>query len=158
MTPPEWQLIARLTVGGLTELGFVPGDRQFLVVSHSGRGLFETATGLRLARDGDPPTSNSSWLDERGGFAEGIGGLAGVRIRVVGLWGGTLPQSTRDGWSLRIRRVGGTEQVQLYRSGGHDYFVIEEPFSELRVAGFSNTDRYLVTASSSGLHLFGRAG
>ncbi len=34
---PEWQLIARLTVGGLTELGFVPDNRQFGVVSHGSR-------------------------------------------------------------------------------------------------------------------------
>lgn len=155
--PSEWQPAGYVPVGGLTELGFGPGERQILVVSHSGRGLFETLTCARLARDAAAPTSNSSWLDAASSTVEGIGDLAGVRVQVVGLWGGRLPQSTADGWQVAVRASGTTQRVVLLREGSSDEWLIDEPITELRAAGFSNSGRFLLVATSSGLQLLQRA-
>jgi hypothetical protein len=156
--PAEWRLVAEAAVGGLTELGLSTDDKHLLVVTHSGRGLFETETGVRVARDYEAPAWGSSWLDQSSGVVDGIGPLVGVRIRVVGLWGGTLPLSTDDGWSLVVEKGGPTEQVLLCRAGSNERWVIDEPITELRAAGFSNTGRYLVVASSSDLRLLARTG
>ena len=67
--------LATLHIGGVVAIGFDPTGRYALVVSHSGRGVFDTQTWERVARD---PASAYPENDE----VEGIGPLAGQRLKV----------------------------------------------------------------------------
>jgi hypothetical protein len=49
------------TRGGLTEIALDPSEEYILVVSPSGRGLYELSTGERLARDRAQPRHDSDW-------------------------------------------------------------------------------------------------
>lgn len=155
--PKEWRRVAEFAVGGLREVGFTPDDRYLLVVSASGRGLIDTATGRRVARDTAEPRADSPWLDDAQHMAEAIGPATGMRIAVVGLWGGDLPQSTLDGWTVRVSREGQAETVVLLRRSTSERWVLDEPFTEVRAAGFSTTSRFLAIATSSDVTLFERA-
>ena len=67
--------LATLHVGGVVAIGFDPTGRYALVVSHSGRGVFDTTTWQRVARD-------SALAYPENGEADGIGPLAGKRLKV----------------------------------------------------------------------------
>ncbi len=67
--------VAYLHVGGLVAIGFDPSGRYVLTVSHSGRGVFDTLTWQRVARD-------PALAYPEDGEAVGIGPLAGQRIKV----------------------------------------------------------------------------
>jgi hypothetical protein len=67
--------LAQLHVGGLVAVGVDPTGQYLLTVSHSGRGVFDTNTWQRLARDVELKYP----VDGR---AEGIGPLAGQVIPV----------------------------------------------------------------------------
>jgi hypothetical protein len=67
--------LATLHVGGVVAIGFDPTGRYMLVVSHSGRGVFDTRTWQRVARD-------SALAYPENGEADGIGPLAGQRLKV----------------------------------------------------------------------------
>src|SRR5215813_7734887 len=97
--PPSWHHAPTLSVGGLTALGFTRDERYLLLLSHSGRGLVETHTGTRVARDYSEPSSASSWIDESARIVEGIGPASGMGIVCVGLWGGRLSDRA-SGWRL----------------------------------------------------------
>jgi hypothetical protein len=65
-----------LFIGGLVAAGFDPSGQYLLTVSHSGRGVFSTATWERVARD--PGLAYPS-----GGFAYGIGPIDALSIPVT---------------------------------------------------------------------------
>ncbi len=67
--------LATLHVGGVVAIGFDRAGKYALVVSHSGRGVFDTQTWQRVARD-------SALAYPENGEAEGIGPLAGQRLKV----------------------------------------------------------------------------
>ena len=67
--------LAQLRVGGLVAVGVDPSGRYLLTVTHSGRGVFDTSTWQRVARD----VELAYPVDGR---AEGIGPLAGQTIPV----------------------------------------------------------------------------
>jgi hypothetical protein len=155
-TPPQWRRIIVHPVGGLSEVGFTADEEHLLVVSISGRGLIDTATGLRVARDPDEPRAQSVWLDEPRGTAEGIGPATGVRVSVVGLWGGALLPNTSDGWSVVVEPGPRGETVVLTQHGDRARWVLDHPITDVRAVGFSNTGRYLIVATASDLALFAR--
>jgi hypothetical protein len=64
-----------LFVGGLVAMGFDPSGRFLLTVSHAGRGVFETGTWNRVARD-------KAVVYPKDGKIEGIGPLAGMSLAV----------------------------------------------------------------------------
>src|SRR5262245_19638090 len=101
----SWNRVTARAVGGLTEVGFSTDEQFLLVVSGRGRGVIDTQSGERVARDPEEPQAKSTWLSEEDGIVFGIGPVDGVPIRCVGLWGGTL--SARSG----------TEAVETSRSG-----------------------------------------
>lgn len=68
-------IVAQLHVGGLVAVGVDSSDRYLLTVSHSGRGVFDTSTWQRVARD-------SALAYPVDGQAIGIGPLAGQTIPV----------------------------------------------------------------------------
>jgi hypothetical protein len=65
-----------LNIGGLVAAGLDPTGKYLLAVSHSGRGVFSTATWERLAR-------NSHLAYPQNRFAVGIGPIDGLRIPVT---------------------------------------------------------------------------
>src|SRR4051812_12593163 len=67
--------LATLHVGGVVAIGFDPTGRYALVISHSGRGVFDTQTWQRVARD-------PALAYPENGEAEGIGPLKGQRLKV----------------------------------------------------------------------------
>lgn len=67
-----------LHLGGLVAVGFDPAERFLLVVSHSGRGVFDTNTWQRVARDALLAYPNK-------GYVGGIGPIEGVAIAVTEL-------------------------------------------------------------------------
>jgi len=67
-----------LHVGGLVAMGFDPSGRYLLAVSHNGRGVFDTSTWERVARD-------DSLAYPAHGIAIGIGPIDGQEIQVVGV-------------------------------------------------------------------------
>src|SRR5438270_11848300 len=71
--------ITLLHVGGLVAVGFDPTARYLLTVSHSGRGVFDTVSWNRVARD-------VSIAYPENGVVEGIGPIAGQRIKVRELY------------------------------------------------------------------------
>jgi hypothetical protein len=103
-TPPPlpWKSVfgppVSIPIGGLIGVGLVsgPGDAEFaMVVSFSGRGVFDARTGERLARDPDDDRALivPSGLDLS---CPGLGPLAGTRVRIAGLFGGGLHTTTED--------------------------------------------------------------
>ena len=85
-----------LFIGGLVAAGFDPTGAYLLAVSHSGRGVFETTSWVRVARD-----SNLAY--PKNGYAIGIGPIDGVTILVseIDYNTGQLQFSSPDGkWSF----------------------------------------------------------
>jgi hypothetical protein len=66
---------AHLLIGGFVAVGLDPTGRYLLTVSHSGRGVFDTTTWQRVARNG-------ALAYPVHGRVEGIGPLAGQAIPV----------------------------------------------------------------------------
>lgn len=150
--PEPWRRVASDIIGGLTNVGFAHADGQelLLVVSWNGRGVFDL-DGNRIARD--PTGLDDTWHDEDTMTAIGIGPLEGERVPIAGLWGGTLPSSTADGWT--VRRDG--ERVLLLRDDIEPAVLQDEDFFDFRVAGFSPTGRALVIATGGDFTLLVRS-
>src|SRR6185436_7100543 len=67
-----------LNIGGMVAGGFDDTGRYLLIVSHSGRGVFDLDTWLRVARDSVPVYPEE-------GVVGGIGPLEGVAVKVHGI-------------------------------------------------------------------------
>lgn len=142
-----WSPSIPLAVGGVVAIGFINEDR-LLVGSHSGCGEFETRAGQRIGRyvdsdygwyQADPPSIRYP--------ASGDGGI--MLVGSAGLWGGSLPTSTSDGWVCSHS----SEGAQL--SNGHESFRIPDA-EELRAFGFSPQGSVFVLATSSTVTLTSR--
>jgi hypothetical protein len=136
-------------VGGLTELGFVPGSSLLLVVSHQGRGLIDCLSGERVARDATDDTTR--WFDEARPAALGVGVADGIWIIVSGLAGGSPVDRTDDDWrahpverGIKLSR-GGT--VQSLSTGSED----------VRAFSFSPDGQAFVLATASDLTIYLRS-
>lgn len=147
----RWRRISYIAVGGLTEVGFGHDARYLLIVGHQGRGVVDCVTGTRVARD---PDDSSGWFDPSVPAAEGIGPLAGQRVPVAGLAGGSLAQVTIDGWRVSL----GDHGVIVQAPKDHDSrlsFTIEEA-EQPRAWGFSPDGLTILVAASPGLTIYGR--
>lgn len=159
--PAPWSVIGGSAVGGLTEIGFVPGTDDLLVVSSQGRGLFDTLTGEKLARDSDEFFDNP---DPTGLTAPGIGRASNSTVPLAGLHGGGLPRITHDGWIIDIVQLPWPRHVLFlssnykpcYDNSGHSWKICDDGACEYRVAGFSPSGRAFVFASSCELIIYGR--
>ncbi len=168
---PPWRRPAAaprgIAVGGLLGVGFAThpgtGNDLMLVTSSQGRGLFDCATGERLARDRDEDFDEGASPDLA---CDGIGILAGARIRCAGLFGGGLHRQTPDGWTLGViaphwpaERVVLTPPLQHRQPQSHDkrwQVIHDEHACELRTVGFYPSGSTIVIASSCDLTLFSR--
>lgn len=89
-------LTQHLHIGGMVAGGFDRTGRYLLVVSHSGRGVFEVGPWRRAARDAAPAYPEA-------GLAVGIGPIAGQQIAVheIDYDTGVLAFTSPDGkWAL----------------------------------------------------------
>ncbi len=144
-----WQEPVIHAIGGLTELGFDESGRYLLVVSHQGRGVIDLQTLKRIARDNDEITK---FCDYENKIVEGIGSIAGQKIKCVGLWGGSLKDNTSDGWHVSIVE----HEIVTIINPHHKTFSIPEPVTALRAIGFSEDGEILVYATSSEIEFYRR--
>jgi len=157
--PVPWRKQGVFRIGGLTEIGFAPDSDQLLVLSHNGRGLFDCITGQRLGRDREPTWEG---LDEVRLRSPGLGDLEDIMIRIAGLHGGGLPRTTSDGWGLEVVSLPWPDHlIFLYRIEQSHRFedwirIGDDGGCTFRAAGFSETGRSLVIATSCDLITFTR--
>lgn len=160
--PSPWQQVAVPAVGGLTDVGFADSSDLLLVISSAGRGLFDCISGDRIARD----PSGDFEFDTSNLTAEGIGPIAGQRVRTAGLYGGGLAVTTADHWSLDLLTLSWPHQSIFITPPGHWLYgpAFDKPGDttrivtglEIRAFGFSPTGRTFVIATSSELWIFSR--
>ena len=160
--PKPWRKVMH-AVGGLTDVAFDDSSDLLVILSSSGRGLFNCLTGERIDRDdGDAPHYTSRLL------VDGIGQLKGKRLRTAGLHGGGLPVSSggSEWWGLNSETlVWPTVSIFLTPPGQWFWGAIHgKPTditkvaedSELRASGFSPTGNSFVVATSSDVAIFSR--
>ena len=163
-TPPRpRKLSTNAAVGGLTEIGFLSSTDYLLVVSSSGRGLFDCVSGEKLCRD-PTPQHKGDWYAPQELLAEGIGPASGRLIAIAGLHGGGLPTTTVDGWSLtRVAPDWPLESIFLEPPGKDVMYErhtaacakIAQDY-ESRAFGFSPTGKCFVIACSHGIFVYTR--
>jgi hypothetical protein len=160
--PPPWQPIASFAVGGLLAVGYAEDTDLLLVISTQGRGIFDCQLGTKIARD---YTDADKFYDEITLLAQGFGPLDGQVLRIAGLFGGGLPNSTRDGWHLQAIPLPWPQHSivlelpfrSMYQDKTSATRVGEDGACELRAYGFSSTGRSFVIATSCDLAIFTRA-
>lgn len=151
--PAAWRHVSTISVGGLTEIGFCPGEDYLLVVSFAGRSLIDMETGERVARDHQEPTAISPWTDEVARTVEAIGPLQGTQIPCFGVWGGTLPARIPE-WRLNLAQKGTQETISLIDEATGIAWLLTRSVTEIRAFGFSETGRILAIATASDVALF----
>lgn len=154
--PAPWRYRAH-AVGGLWAVGFGPGTDLLLVLSVNGRGIFDCASGERVARD-----PQEGEYDETAETLLGIGPLAGARVPLCGTGGGvvtqrTLPVSSADGWTVAVlqSRDSVYERVAL-RAPNSDESITVLDAEEVRAIGFSPTGQSVIVAEPHTLHVWSR--
>jgi hypothetical protein len=158
--PAPWTRVGPIAVGALLAAGFGLGGEHVLVVSSTGRGVFDGRTGERLARLRE--AVDDAWYREEDGSAIGIGPLGGGRVAVDGLGHRSrmLARETVDGWRLVLREEGGhlCALLQAPPAGPlqRGQAVHVAALEEARAAGFSWSGRALLLAEPHTLHLFTR--
>ena len=147
-----WTQLNIFAVGGLIQVGFAPQSDYLLVVSHQGRGVFDCASGQKLARD------SSDAFDESELTAEGIGVLTGQKIHTAGLFGGNLPTTTADGWTLLEQPEESARIFLKHESWANDEakFVGDGEVCEMRSFGFSSTGNSFIIATSCDVAIYAR--
>lgn len=152
--PRSWRHVGTIYAGGLTELGFAKGERYLLLLSHTGRGLIDTETGERVARDYQEPSSTRNWVNESTHTIEAIGPLGGVAIPCVGIWGGSLSDRA-DGWRLQVNGTKADEFCLIEERTGKSWH-LTSVITEIRAHGFSASGEIAIVATSSEVELYRR--
>lgn len=167
--PEPWRQVTAgtIAIGGLLGVGFAPdpetGEDLLMVVSSAGHGVFNAASGEKIARDRDP---EDGYPDGPDLTCPGLGPLAGVQVRIAGLFGGGLHTAADDGWAVEVVSPEWPHHQVLLAAGGDFYrgsageqwwHIFHADYSELRAAGFSPSGRSLVVATSSDITLWTRA-
>jgi hypothetical protein len=161
--PAPWRANGTFAVGGLTDVGMADSSDLLICVSSSGRGVFDCIAGARVARD----DGDDFEFDLGNLLVEGIGPLAGQRIRTAGMHGGGLARSTRDGWSVERHPFAFPDnelfvcppgQTMLWARHGETTRLTKLAgfVTAVRAFGFSPTGRTFVVATSSDVMIFAR--
>jgi hypothetical protein len=169
--PTPWMPVLdnRTPIGGLQGIGFGihpdSGHDLVMVVSMDGHGLFDAATGEKIARNRNPDPDSSTPDDAPDLTCPGLGALEGTRVQIAGLFGGGLHSTSGDGWSLDVvapewpnERVLLSADGGIYRGepGENWWHIFHSTYSTLRTAGFSPSGRTLAVATSSDLTLWAK--
>ena len=159
--PAPWKCIGVVPVGGLRSVGFDKESEHLLVVSLSGRGVIDCCTGEKVARKYDDFVEDEISLE-----IQGIGLLSNQKIRVARLFGGGLPNTTEDDWTLESVTINWPEQMIFLLPPNSTLYgsLIQHPdmmtkiveYSELRAYGFSYTGRSFIFATTSDITIFSR--
>ncbi len=120
-------------------VGFLD-EHRIVVGSHSGLGVFDAGDGARLDRVEDPD-GDYNWFRESPPMAAYSDGEGEHLVEVAGLWGGTLPETTDDGWTCR--RV--TAGAVLAGPDGVEFTIDDD--DEPRACGFSPHGRVFIFAT-----------
>ena len=160
--PIPWKQCCVHAVGGLSEVGFGESSDFLLVVSSTGRGVFNCLTGEKVARDYEDVSR--SWYDPVRLTARGIGPLEARVIRLAGAAGGGLPLGTADGWSVEMLFPDWPDGMVVLNPPGMSVLIERFASSCVRLLnvdvprahGFSETGRSLVIAQSHSLHIYCR--
>lgn len=172
LPPPEPWFRAHpapeIGIGGLTGIGFGTDANThadlILVLSHSGRGVFDCTNGQLLVRDYD---EDEAWPEGPELRCAGIGPLSHDRILIAGICGGGLHHVTDDRWTVdAVAPDWPTERVILSAPGVDPisdeaakgwWQIHREEFFDIRACGFSPSGRTLAIATNGSLILFSRA-
>lgn len=161
--PDPWREVGVIHVGGLWHIGFPDHSDLMLIISVSGRGVVDCATGTKIARD------DQEYFPALGSLeAEGIGALENQPIRIAGIQGGALSRFASDGWSVDLHPLSWPNEVLFLSPPGQEMIWTPEgveaqlwklpPLASSMVAfGFSPTGKSLVVATSSDVQIFHRA-
>lgn len=163
--PDPWRLVASIAVGGFEALGFSTDSRYLLLVTSSGRGVFNAESGQRLERERS--SGEGEWYDLETLEVKGIGPVAGQSIRVAGIHGGGLPRVTLDGWVADLLSPGWPSSFVTLSPPGSSPWFPDQAEKVAKVAptsgdeavkcyGFSWSRRHLVVATSHTIDLFAR--
>lgn len=161
--PAPWKGPRTCAVGGLTDVGFGDSSDLLICVSSDGRGVLDCATGERVARD----RGTEFAFDTANLLVEGIGPLAGKKVRTAGMAGGGLAARTLDGWSVEKHPFAFPEEQLFVAPPGQSMLWTPQGqkmrlskiggfVTELRAYGFSPTGRTFVVATSSEVVMFAR--
>ncbi len=163
--PQPWKSLGIFAIGGLFAVGFSDESDLLQVVSSQGNGVFNCTNGERVARD---YSDVFSLFDEATMKVQGIGPLQSQLISTAGLYGGSLPSITPDGWQLQDELTKSQhpsqgpihsiflKQTAPYQEPERTCVGSDEP-CELRAYGFSPTGRSFVIASSCQIEIFCRS-
>jgi len=163
--PAPWRLVASVAIGGFEALGFSSDSRYLLIVSSSGRGVFDSETGQELARASS--SAPGDWYNLEELTVAGIGPLSGQSIRIAGIHGGGLPLITLDGWVADLLSPDWPSSFVTLSPPGSSPWVEDQDKGVARVAptggddavkcwGFSWSRRHLVVATGHTVDLFRR--
>ena len=159
--PAPWALVSSISVGGLRSVGFDRNTDLLLIVSSQGRGVVDCLSGVKIARDEEEYYENEEHLE-----AKGIGLIENKIINMAGLFGGGLPTTTEDNWSLESVTINWpAKSILLVEPGSdlygsiHNYpdkFSKIEEMDTIKAYGFSHTGKTLIIATSSDVTIYGR--
>lgn len=160
--PQPWRKASATAVGGLEAVGFADGSDLMLVLSSAGRSVIDCVSGDVIARDREPCELDYGTL-----LCAGIGPLAEDQVRMGGLYGGGLPNSTKDGWGVELRPLSWPLEELILSPPGETMLwtapgkkpgltKLQQAGAELRAFGFSSTGRSLVLACSSDVTVYVR--
>lgn len=153
--PPPWRQVP-IHIGGIVAVGYgsgTSGTEWLLVLTHSGLGVVDCATGVTVARERE---SEPSLEEPYPVVVSGIGPIAGERIPVAGLWGGGLRSNSPDGWGLyRASPNWPTDCAVLCPPDSPDLddpskvtMLAKDLDPPIRALGFSDSGRSFVVAST----------
>jgi len=143
-----WGPVQSVAIGGLVAVGFID-EQRVIVGSHSGLGIIDAPSGTSVERVSDVAGSYE-WFSETPPSATWVD-LEGVQtVPVAGLWGGSLLDSTADGWRCSRSATGAVVR------GPSESTIDIADAEEFRAFGFSPGGRVFVYASSPTLYLVSR--
>ena len=99
-SPKGYKYKGRLAIGGFEYFGFSETSDILYVASTSGRGLFNLATGEKIARDYN---TTDYYLDERLLITNGFDVLEGQQIKLASKYGGSLLPVSNEQRDMLVR-------------------------------------------------------
>jgi len=159
--PAPWHRARNGIVGGVYAVGLSESGEFLLSISHSGRYVIDCKTGETVERDHDD--AQESWLDTSRLLADGVGPLAGVKVRVAGSFiGGGFAAMTPDGWAVERAAPAWPHEVVWVEEADKPGFYQDGTFYKVWdwdppfAYGFSVSGTTLVVACSNEIKIWSR--
>lgn len=125
----DWEFKTEFAMGGTTDVGFSPDSKNLLIITHSGRGLYDVNNLELITRNEDV---SFSW--HRDFKADGIGPCAEITIPINGIYS-EIPKEVKD-------------EISDFDT---DSFI-----TELKAAAISPDGEFLVLGYSSDFQIYKR--